>query len=372
MGVVYRAWQESLGRAVALKMIAGGSMRAGDAARLLNDARTAAGLHHPGIVPIYAVGEHQGLPYCVMELIEGGTLAQRITDLVAAPRQAARLIAQAARALHYAHSEKEGVCHRDVKPANILLRVRAEESSSRNFGLLAGGNAPHPRLEDLDACVSDFGLARPMQDESGLTPESDIIGTPGYLAPEQVRLEKPSPTADVFALGAVFYECLTGRRPFQGATPIDTLLLTLQNEPDRPRLLNSQLPRNLETVCLKCLEKEPRRRYASAAALADDLERWLRGEPVQARPVGPLGRRWRWCRRKPLVGHHGRTANFGRGGRPGDQLVAVAESRIRRGRGPGEPARRRGRAAASRGLTPPSGGRGAADRGQLHPDRAVS
>jgi tetratricopeptide (TPR) repeat protein len=298
MGLVYRAWEESLGRAVALKMIAaGGLLRVTDAVRLLNDARTAARLHHPGIVPIYGVGEHRGLPYCVMELIEGGTLASRVSDLIAAPQQAARLIAQVARALHYAHNE--GTCHRDIKPANILLRVRRHALPCEDLDAAVNGVLP-PQLETLDACVSDFGLARPI-DESGLTPESNILGTPGYLAPEQVRLEKPSPAADVFALGAVLYECVTGRRPFHGATPLDTVLLTLQKEPERPRLLNSRLPRDLETVCLKCLEKEPRRRYASAGALADDLERWLRGEPVQARRVGPLGRVGRWCRRKPVI-----------------------------------------------------------------------
>jgi tetratricopeptide (TPR) repeat protein/tRNA A-37 threonylcarbamoyl transferase component Bud32 len=297
MGVVYRAWDEQLQRAVALKMIATvGAARAADATRLVHDARTAAGLKHPGIVPVYAVGEHQGLPFCVMELVEGGSLAQRVTDLVVAPEQTARLVAQAARALHYAHNEN--VCHRDVKSANVLLRVRDDRSELENVDseIIPGA----PRLEECDACVADFGLARRMQEASG-TPESNILGTPGYIAPEQLRQERPSPAADIFALGAVLYECLTGQQPFQGATRVDTLLLTLEKEPERPRLLNARVARDLETICLKCLEKEPPRRYATAGALADDLERWLRGEPVHARRVGPVGRAWQWCRRKPMI-----------------------------------------------------------------------
>jgi tetratricopeptide (TPR) repeat protein len=285
-GVVYRAWDVALGREVALKMIASGSLpAAADVQRLLNEARNTAQLHHPHIVPIYAVGEHGGRPYCVMELIEGGSLAQRIADLVAEPSETARLVAAAARALHHAHLHD--LCHRDVKPANFLLRPR-------------GPALPGPtRLCDFDVCVTDFGLARRSRDETGLTLTGAIVGTPGYMSPEQIRSETPRPAGDVYGLGAVLYHCLTGQPPSGGATPFDTLLRTLQQEPERPRVLNSRLPRDLETICLKCLEKDPKRRYISAATLADDLERWLRGEPVQARRIGPLGRTRRWCRRNP-------------------------------------------------------------------------
>jgi tetratricopeptide (TPR) repeat protein len=289
-GVVYRARQKDLGREVALKMIASGERSSPHEARcLLRDAATAAGLRHEHIVPVYTVGQHRGLPYCVMELVAGGSLARRVAELPARPREAARLVAAAARALHFAH--RHGFCHRDVKPANILLRVRCPDPSAEGAA---------PRLDDLDACVSDFGLARPTRDAS-LTLDGAIVGTPGYAAPEQVRCERPSPAADVFGLGAVLYECLTGQPPFRAATPFDALLRTVHREPERPRSLNSRLPRDLETVCLKCLEKEPSRRYASAAALADDLERWLRGEPVRGRRTGPLGRVRRWCRRKPVA-----------------------------------------------------------------------
>ena len=235
---------------------------------------------------MYDVGEQAGRPFFVMELIRGGNLAGRIRELVEAPAAAARLVAEAAHALDYAHHQ--GVCHRDVKPANILLRVRHRPGPGGGSG-----------VGDLEACVTDFGLAKRIRGEAGLTRAGTVVGTPGYTAPEQIRSEDPSPAADVYGLGAVLYECLTGQPPFRAATPFDTLLLTLQADVVRPRLLNSRLPRDLETVCLKALEKEPGRRYATAAALADDLERWLRGDPVRARRVGPLGRGWRWCRRKP-------------------------------------------------------------------------
>jgi serine/threonine protein kinase len=299
LGVVYRARQNDLGREVALKMLAAGEWSsAADARRLRHDAETAACLRHDHIVPIYAVGQHHGLPYCVMELIAGGCLAQRLTDLVNEPREAARLIAAAARAVHHAHLH--GICHRDVKPSNILLRVRGPLPGRDGSNGSTTGPLRH-RLCDLDACVADFGLAKRTREDRGLTMIGAVVGTPGYMAPEQIRSEQPTPAADVYGLGAVLYECLTGQPPARAATEFDTLLMTLHSEPERPRALNSRLPRDLETVCLKCLEKEPRRRYPSADALADELERWLRGEPVQARRVGPFGRAWRWCRRRPLA-----------------------------------------------------------------------
>jgi serine/threonine protein kinase len=298
MGIVYRARQLELGRDVALKMIATGELSApADVRRLLNDASTAAQLRHDHIVPLFSVGQHRGHPYYVMELIEGGSLAQRMGDVVSEPREAARLLADVARALDYAH--EHGVCHRDVKPANILLRVRCGE-----MGLVAepqyadSGRLP---LRAFDACLTDFGLARQTHQESGLTQTGAVVGTPGYIAPEQIRSEQPTPAADVFSLGAVLYECLTGQAPFRGAAPFDALLLTMHEEPRRPRFLNHRVHRDLETVCLKCLEKDPRQRYSSSAALAADLEKWLRGAPVSARRTGPLGRLWRRSRRHPLI-----------------------------------------------------------------------
>jgi serine/threonine protein kinase/tetratricopeptide (TPR) repeat protein len=298
MGVVYRARERALGREVAMKMIAAGEQSsAADVRRLLNDATTAAGLRHEGIVSVYAVGQYRGKPYCVMELVAGGSLAQRAADLVNEPRQAARLIAAAARALHHAHLH--GVCHRDVKPANILLRVRCAEREASPLG--PDVVPPRARLCDLDSCVTDFGLAKSSRADTSLTPDGVVVGTPGYVAPEQIRAEKPAPAADVYGLGAVLYECVTGQPPCRAATPFDTLLLTLHREPERPRPLNSRLSRDLETICLKCLQKEPGKRYASAADLADDLGRYLREEPIVARPVGSLERSWRWCRRNPVI-----------------------------------------------------------------------
>jgi tetratricopeptide (TPR) repeat protein len=299
MGVVYRARQSDLGREVALKMIAAGERSSAvDVGRLLNDASTAAQLRHDHIVPVYTVGQYRGLPYCVMELITGGSLAQRVADLVGQPREAARLVAAASRALHHAHLH--GVCHRDVKPANILLRVRCMPLSARELGTNGIPVPGRPPLCEVDACVADFGLAKRTREETGLTVDGAIVGTPGYMAPEQIRSEKPTPAADVYGLGAVLYECLTGQPPSRGATRFDTLLLTLNEEPERPRRLNSHLPRDLETICLKCLEKQPARRYASAQALEEDLQRFIDGRPIHARPVGPLERGWRWCRRKPV------------------------------------------------------------------------
>jgi tetratricopeptide (TPR) repeat protein len=289
LGVVYRARQRDLGREVAVKMIAAGERSSPeDVRRLLHDAVTAAQLHHERIVPVHAVGQYRGLPYCVMELIGGGSLAGRVADLVHEPRETARLIAAAAGALHHAH--RQGVLHRDVKPANILLRVRDPQPT-----------VARPPLADLDACVSDFGLAKQTEGDASLSISGAVVGTPGYMAPEQIRSTKLTPATDVYGLGAVLYECLTGQPPLRAATPFDTLLLTLHREPERPRVLNSRLHRDLETICLKCLEKEPARRYPSAAVLADDLQRWLQGQPVRARRVGPGGRLWRWARRRAVT-----------------------------------------------------------------------
>ena len=272
MGVVYRARQKSLNRLVALKMIRAGESPA-EIRRFRNEAELAADLDHPHIVPVYEVGEHEGRLYFSLKLIEGGSLAERADHLRADPEQAARLVAVIARAVHHAH--QRGILHRDLKPANILLD---------------GAGEPY---------VTDFGLARRVESDSSLTQSGVLVGTPSYMAPEQTTGQKGVVTTatDVYGLGALLYALLTGGPPFRADTVMDTLLLVRASEPVPPRRANPKVDRDLEAICLKCLEKEPRRRYASAEVLADDLEHWLNGEPIQARSLSRLARIWRWSRR---------------------------------------------------------------------------
>jgi len=278
MGVVFLARQVTLNRPVALKMILAGQLANDtDVKRFYIEAEAAANLDHPGIVPVYEVGQHEGQHYFSMGFVEGQSLSQRLTDGPLPCRQAAALLVAVAEAIDYAH--QCGAIHRDLKPGNILLD--------------ANGN---PR-------VTDFGLAKKIQSDSGLTGSGQIMGTPSYMPPEQVagKRGEVGTAADVYALGATLYCAMTGRPPFQAATAMDTVIQILSDEPVPPRRLNPSIPRDLETICLKCLEKKPDERYPSAAALAADLRRFLTGEPTAARPVTRLERAAKWARRKPAL-----------------------------------------------------------------------
>jgi tetratricopeptide (TPR) repeat protein/tRNA A-37 threonylcarbamoyl transferase component Bud32 len=278
MGVVYQARQRKLNRVVALKMVLAGA-HAGphQLSRFQTEAEAVARLQHPNIVQIYEVGEHDGLPFCSLEFIDGDSLSKKIAGKPQPPREAAEVTELLALAMAAAH--ERGIIHRDLKPANVLL------------------------TKDGVPKITDFGLAKRLEDDSSQTKSGTLLGTPSYMSPEQARgdTRDVGPLSDLYALGAILYELLTGRPPFVGATMLETVFQVRHQEPVPPTRLNPHVPRDLETICLKCLQKEPEKRYPSCAALAEDLHRFQAHEPIRARPVGRAERLWRWCRRNPRV-----------------------------------------------------------------------
>src|SRR5881398_3257357 len=277
-GVVFRARQKSLNRTVALKVISLGQWASkAHLRRFRLEAEAAARLEHPGIVPIHEVGERDGSCYFSMKFVEGGQLDEVVRREAMPIRRAVEFITKVARIVHYAH--EHGILHRDIKPGNILLDAKGE---------------PH---------LTDFGLARLVESESSVTHTLDVLGTPSYMAPEQAAGNNSAvgSVTDVYGLGAVLYHLLTGHPPFAGGTTYETIKLVLDTEPRQPRLLNPKIDRDLNTICLKCLEKDPRRRYSSALALAEDLERWLKHEPIRARRTSLFTRGRKWLRRNPTI-----------------------------------------------------------------------
>jgi serine/threonine-protein kinase len=278
MGIVFRAHHQRLNRNVALKMILAGPYADPDERkRFVQEAEAVASLRHPNIVPVYDAGEIDGRPYFTMELVEGGRLSQKVSGLPQPAREAAALVAAIANAVHAAH--QQGIVHRDLTPSNILLAT------------------------DGTPKVTDFGLARRLEFDTDITASGSPIGTPSYMAPEQGRGNKSAigPATDVYALGAILYELLTGRPPFRGESSAATIQQVLAAEVVPPARLNPRVPRDLQTICLKCLNKEPQKRYGSAKALEEDLRRFERGEPIKARPVGLVERGVRWVRRRPAL-----------------------------------------------------------------------
>jgi serine/threonine-protein kinase len=297
MGVVYKARQVGLNRTVALKMVLTGECASpSELERFRTEAEAVAALQHANIVQVYEVGEHNGRPYFSLEYCAGGTLAQHLRGTPLPPKEAARLVETLARAMHAAH--QAGVVHRDLKPANILLFKTEVQNPTADEG---ADSAAGYRLSDLSPKVSDFGLAKRLGRDQGRTATGAILGTPSYMAPEQAAGEgkRVGPAADTYALGAILYECLTGRPPFKAATALDTLVQVVEHKPTPPHLLNPKVDADLATICLKCLEKEPAKRYATAADLAADLCRFQDGQSINARSYNVL----EWVTRTLEHGH---------------------------------------------------------------------
>jgi serine/threonine-protein kinase len=309
MGVVYQARHLTLNRVVALKMILGGQFACeDDVARFQAEARAAAALDHSGIVSIYEIGQCLGQPFFAMAYVEGPSLAEVLQSGPLAPPVATRLFQKIVAAVAYAH--EHGVIHRDLKPANVLL----EGSGVVSRGVVSGEAEGHDKLplpltthhSLLTPKITDFGLAKRLDGESQLTVSGQLLGTPLFMSPEQAagRIRETGPAADVYSLGAILYAMLTGRPPFVADNPVEVILQVLECDPPLPRSIRAEVPRELEWICLKCLEKKPTDRYASAAALADDLDRYLRQEPVEAR-VPTIGQRFRrWMRRESVLAWH--------------------------------------------------------------------
>jgi serine/threonine protein kinase/Tfp pilus assembly protein PilF len=310
MGIVYLARDKRLDRLVALKMMLA-TAEATERSRFRTEAQAVARLQHPHIVQIYEVGEHDGLPYFALEYVEEGNLRDKLADIPLPPDQAAKLVEVISRAVHFAH--QRGIIHRDLKPANILLapspksEIRNPKSEKHSSGVNGGLAAPtlesEFRISNFLPKIADFGLAKRLDQDSGQTRTGALVGTPSYMAPEQAvgKNQEIGPATDVYALGALLYALLTGRPPFQAATVLETLEQVRLQEPVRPTQLQPKVPRDLETICLKCLQKEPRKRYASAEALAEDLRCFLAGEPIRARPTSVKERGLKWVKRRPMA-----------------------------------------------------------------------
>jgi hypothetical protein len=299
MGVVYKARQLRPDRIVALKMLlAGGHAGPAERTRFFHEAEAVARLQHPNIVPLYEAGQHGDLPYFTLEFVAGGSLADLLRRQPLPARDAASLVEKLAEAMQYAHDH--GIVHRDLKPANVLLAMAGAAGGECPGHDPADGRVP---LASLVPKITDFGLAKNVAGGLAMTATGAVFGTPSYMAPEQASggAKQVGAAADVYALGAILYECLTGRPPLQGPTAAETLRQVLSDSPPPPSVLQPRVPRDLETICLKCLRKEPHRRYASARELAADLRRFGAGEPIRARPVGRGERLAKWCRRNPGV-----------------------------------------------------------------------
>jgi serine/threonine-protein kinase len=303
MGIVYKARHLRLKRTVALKMLLAGAYAGPDELRrFLREAEAVAGLRHVNIVQVHDMGDHDGRPYFTMEYVEGGSLAAKLGGAPLGVKYVAELVATLAEAVHVAH--EGGIVHRDLKPANILLQPKTESpTSSSQSGDASALQVVSAPLSEFDPKIADFGLARHFGTGPEVTRSGVRLGTPSYMAPEQAlgKTRAIGPAVDIYALGAVLYELLTGRPPFRGETSTETELQVIQHDPVPPSRLNPRVPRDLETICLKCLHKDPQRRYPTAASLAEDLQRFQRGEPVTARPAGLLERMGKWVRRRPAV-----------------------------------------------------------------------
>ncbi len=303
MGVVYKARHRRLKRLVALKMVlAGAHVGAVGLARFRAEAEAVAKLPHANIVQLYESGEHEGRPFFSLEYVDGGSLDQRINESSTSPRVAAQLIETLARTIQVAH--QAGIVHRDLKPANILLAKVGSQSSivrsrDSDSNLLP---ADHWSRNTVPK-IADFGLAKKVNDDSSQTRSGTILGTPSYMAPEQAggKNREVGPAADIYSLGAIFYELLVGRPPFRAGNPMDTIRQVLEQEPIPPRQLEPRVPPDLETICLKCLEKDAARRFSSALDLAEDLRRFAEGDPILARPTPAWERAWKWGKRRPAI-----------------------------------------------------------------------